>query len=756
MNSNQLMGGAPDALRVKPLSTGRKWMFRLAAVMLPLLLLAGIELGLRLGGYGYSTDFFKNAVVAGQDCFIENDEFGLRFFPPSLVRVPSPVLMAAKKKPGTIRIFIFGESAALGDPRPNYGAGRYLEILLRARYPEQKFEVINTAMTAINSHVILPIARECASHEGDVWIVYMGNNEMVGPFGAATVFGAQAPSLQLVRLELLLKKTRVGQVFGALINRLRRNSSEPVEWQGMEMFRKNQVPPNDPRREMVYRNFNQNLADLLRAGRDSGATILLSTVAVNLKDCSPFGSWPSTNLPSVQSAVFEKLYQAAVADQNNGDFVEAVNQFRAAAEICPQSADVQYRLGECLLQLTNTNAARQHFQLSVDADTLPFRADSRINDSIRAAGQKFAAKNLVLCDAAAELAATTPTKISGQDLFLEHVHLNFLGNYLLAREWVERIQNQLADRLPHGAGTSWFSQEQCDLLLGLTDWNRVSVFQEIVRRIHEPPFTGQFNNSQRTAAMSNQISECQARIVSTPPVEAVRIYEAALAAAPEDYQLHENFAEFLEATHDERATVERQKVCDLIPFFYFPYYRLGLDFEDQGRLDNALQAFKQAAALRPAQSEVRLQLGIVYARQSQWEPALAELEHARQLSPDDPRVYLYSAEVLWKLGRRSDSIARLREAVRLQPDYWEAHYRLGDELAQQEDVTAAAAEFGQVVRLNPNYVKAHANLGVALYKLGRPNEAVHQFDEVLRLDPQNRQAMEFKQQALNFKLPQNR
>ena len=46
-------------------------------------------------------------------------------------------------------------------------------------------------MTAINSHAILPIARECARRDGDLWIIYMGNNEMVGPFGAGTVFGSR-------------------------------------------------------------------------------------------------------------------------------------------------------------------------------------------------------------------------------------------------------------------------------------------------------------------------------------------------------------------------------------------------------------------------------------------------------------------------------------------------------------------------------------------------------------------------------------
>ena len=736
---------------------GRKWLFRLAAAIgLPLCLVAGFELALRVSGYGYATDFFKKTTIAGQDYFVENDQFGLSFFPASLARVASPVLMTAKKAPDTTRIFIFGESAALGDPRPNFGAGRYLEALLRARFSQEKFEVVNTGITAINSHVILPIARECARHEGDVWIVYMGNNEMVGPFGAATVFGAQAPPFRLVRLRLLLQKTRVGQLFDTLVSRLRHGSSGPAEWRGMEMFRENKVPPNDPRREIVYRNFGQNLEDILHAGRDSGAVVVLSTVAVNLKDCPPFGSWPATNVPPAQAATFEKLCQEAAAARENGNFSEAANRFESAVGICPQSADLQYRFGECLLHLTNTAAARQHFQLSVDADALPFRADSRINDAIKAAGNKFAGQHLILCDAVAALAAAAPQAVAGEESFYEHVHLNFRGNYLLALAWAEKIQDQLAARLTRATATNWLSQEQCERLLGLTDWNRVSILEEVARRIQEPPFTDQFDHDQRLAGLNKQISECRARMESTPLAQAAEVYETALAGRPEDYALHENFAEFLEATHDQRAIIECQKVCELIPHFYFPFYRLGLDLEDQGRFAEALEAFKQAAALRPAQGEVRLQLGTVYARQGQWETALVELDRARLLSPDDPHVYLYSGEVLWKLNRRSDAISRLREAIRLRPDYWEAHYRLGDDLAQQEEVSAAAAEFEQVLRINPNYLKAHANLGVALYKLGRVKEATEQFDEVLRLDPQNRQALEFKQQVMNNQTPQTR
>ena len=87
---------------------------------------------------------------------------------------------------------------------------------LDLRHPDKKFEVVNAAMTGINSHVILPLARDCAEARGDVWVIYMGNNEVVGPFGAGTVFGSQTMPLPLIRAGLALKATRTGQLFDAL------------------------------------------------------------------------------------------------------------------------------------------------------------------------------------------------------------------------------------------------------------------------------------------------------------------------------------------------------------------------------------------------------------------------------------------------------------------------------------------------------------------------------------------------------------
>jgi len=211
---------------------GRKWLFRICAmILIPLVLLGAIELVLRMAGYGYRTNIFKQMQIGNDTFLVNNDGFSLRFFPPQMARFVGPVRMAAQKPPGTYRVFILGESAAMGDPDPSYGASRYLEALLSARYPKTHFEIINLGITAINSHVILPIAKDCATQDGDLWIIYMGNNEMVGPFGAATVFGAKAPPLPLIRLNLAIQQTRLGQLLIDLSRRLAAGSKKS-SWGG--------------------------------------------------------------------------------------------------------------------------------------------------------------------------------------------------------------------------------------------------------------------------------------------------------------------------------------------------------------------------------------------------------------------------------------------------------------------------------------------------------------------------------------------
>lgn len=737
---------AAPAARIVPLanlSPGRKWLFRFLAVFLvPSLLLGAVELCLRVAGFGFDPHFFRKEQIAGKDCYVANEDFGRRFFPDSMVRFPPPLVMPHAKPPETYRIFIFGESAALGDPRPNYGAGNYLAVLLSERFPQAKFEIINTSVTAINSHAILPIARECAGHAGDLWIIYMGNNEMVGPFGAATVFGVRAPPVAWVRLQLELRRLRLSQLLLALVQKLQPAAPSDGGWQGMEMFMQNQVRPDDPGKQRAYRNFERNLDDILKAGRNAGARIILSTVAVNQKDCPPFGSLAETNLPPDARATFTRLNQDAAAAQSQERWTDASTALQEAARIFPQAAQLQFELATSLLRLTNT-AAREHFLQAVDRDTLPFRADSRINETIRAAARRSVGDSLRLCDADQALAARSPEGVCGEELFYEHVHLKPEGNYALARAWAEQVEKLLPPALTRNATPAWATAAECAQWLGLTDWNRASILEEVLQRLGRPPFIGQSGHAQRLAQLRAEITEVRQRLTDAAANQARETYVRALRRAPENFRLHEAFAEFLEATHDSSGAVAaRKKVCELTPHFYFSHYTLGVALKEAGEFEEARAALLQAIALKADDNDALLELGIVSARQGEWERALREMESARKLRPSDPRCALFLGEVLWKLDRRSEALASLREAIRLNPADWQPRYRLAHNLAQQGSLAEAATEYQEVLRLNPTNVRARLGLAAVLPNMGRRDEALQLVRDALQLDPTNRTALE--------------
>jgi len=265
---------------------------------------------------------------------------------------------------------------------------------------------------------------------------------MVGPFGAATVFGAQAPPLSAVRMNLAVQRTRIGQAIMAATRRLKGKAANQ-SWGGMKMFLGNQVRPTDPRKEIVYGNFQHNLHDILRAGLDSHANIILNTMAVNLVDCPPFASLPATNLSAADRATFDKLYADAKRAAEQGSFQPAAQAFEQAAKFDPQFAELQFRWGQCLLQLTNFSAARDHLQQACDLDALPFRADSRINEIIRHEGREQASPNLAVFESAAALETNSPTGICGAETFYEHVHFNFDGEFRLGRAWADQVEKFL-------------------------------------------------------------------------------------------------------------------------------------------------------------------------------------------------------------------------------------------------------------------------------------------------------------------------
>ena len=690
-----------------------RWLFRLTAILLvPALALAVLEGVLRLAGYGYETSFFLKSRVNGKEYLVNNDSFVLRFFPPEKVRRPRPILMEAEKPTNTYRIFVMGESAAVGDPDPAYGAARYLQVLLRERFPKLRFEVVNTAITAINSHTILPIARECAQKQGDLWIIYMGNNEMVGPFGAASVFGTQAPPLPFVRLSLELQRTRLGQGLMDLARHFQEKKPTTGSWGGLEMFLENRVPPNDPRKEIVYQNFQRNLDDILRAGLNSGTKILLNTVAVNLRDCPPLASVSATNLSPLQKSNSDQYYTNGIKTERAGMFAEAADRFAQAAAIDPTRADAQFHWGESLLRATNLTEARKHFALARDDDALPARTDSRVNNMIREAARAVTAPGLTFFDAATVLGTNYQGGICGDETFYEHVHFNFDGNYRLARAWAEQIEGLLPADVRTRATPAWLSQEISERRLGLTDWNRRNDLVEIYRRRQRPPLKQQDNNEEQIHQIREQIDVLSRRMDSGGSEAARALYKDAIARAPEDFDLYSNFADFLEATGAfKEAMVQWQALQKMMPSYYLVFFQEGRLLERQGELAAARASFAQSVALRPGMAAAWYELSNIDASQGQLPQALTEVDRASRLEPAQGVFHACAGKLLAKLNRHEEAIARYRQAIEVQPDYVDGYLSLGAELLADKKAAEAKQEFLAALRLDPVNKTARAYLG---------------------------------------------
>lgn len=714
---------------------------------MPVLVFGGLELTLRLLGYGYSPDFFRKTQIAGRDVFVANDDFGLRFFPRSLARLPSPTVFPASKGSNTFRIFILGESAALGDPEPAFGFGRYLEAQLQARFPDQRCEVICAAMTAINSHALLPIAADCARHDGDLWIIYMGNNEVVGPYGAATVFGPKSPPRFLVRASLALKATRTGQLLDALLNRRWTSPATPAAWAGMRMFLEAQTRPDDPGRKRTEASFRENLEAILHLARRQRIPVLLCTVASNLKDCAPFASLHARQFDAAHRRAWEARVQAGAEFEQAQDWNAALQQYEQAAALDADYAELQFRMGRCHLALDQPAAARRCFERARDFDALPFRTTSTQNEIIRQCAAKFGGDPVVLLDVARELTAPDSTPIPGADLFYEHVHFNFTGNQRLARLIAAAATQLLESRQGITASGDPLTAEQADERLAVTPWDRYRVYQNVWQREQRPPFTQQLNHTNQLASLTQALQQFRSRMNSNTLPAALNRYRTALQARPEDFFLRGNLAKLLEDTGDlSGAAAEWARVSDLLPHHFGPAFYWGKVLARQGRTDAAARELTRALQIRPDLPEARAELSRVLLQQKRPAEALAQIRQAVAGQPDNARLYLDLAEAQAALEQRDAAIASLRRAIELRPDFWEARYLLGVELAVRNDLTGASEQFGAVLRWQPDHPLAHLNLGIALAKLGRIPEAMEQFQQTLRLSPSNQTAASYLNQ----------
>jgi len=704
--NNQTPEGKPHL----QISTRRLWLFRIIAMLvIPILVFVLLEVTLRVAGYGHPTAAFVKCQVNGRSVYRSNNKFGWSFFPPEIARELSPFVVYGDKSADSYRIFILGESAAWGVPDPSYNFGRILHVMLRQQYPSVNFEIFTVATAAINSHCIVQIAKDCAKLKPDLFVVYAGNNEVVGPYGAGTIFSPLSKNLFIIRMGLAIKATRLGQLMMSLTELASRAKTKQETWEGIEMFIGNQIRRDDKQMPYVYSHFRDNLEDIIRITQKSGAKVIVSTVAVNLKDCPPLGSLHKANFSNEQKQQFDSLYQKGVwLEETGGDIKGAIDKYLAAAEIDDTYAELHFRIGRCEWNLGQFDKARQRYVQALELDTLRFRADSSINQIVREVSENRQPQGIYFVDTAEVFEKESPHNCPGFESFFEHVHFNFPGNYLLARTVFDKVEQILPDRIKtQKAGDAAIpSEDVCAKQLAFTAYDRARVAQTILGVIsNTQPFTNQAYHKEIVDFWKQKVEHLNREIDRMAFASALEQYEQAINLDKNDRCLRVNFAEFLQAHKNLPAAVKQYRtVIEQIPYDHQSLVALATMEAKVGDADQAMKHALMAIKAMPTDLIANYLAGALYQTKGQYKKAQKYMAEAIRLNPKLIPACTSMGKILIEQGKTEQAEQIYRKGIETNPDNPSLHVELASLLKKKGLLEEAEREKQKAISLDPNIV----------------------------------------------------
>ena len=157
--------------------------------------------------------------------------------------------------------------------------------------------------------------------------------------------------------------------------------------------------------------------------------------------------------------------------------------------------------------------------------------------------------------------------------------------------------------------------------------------------------------------------------------------------------------------------------------------------DQQGRLAEAVEAYRQFLAQEPRNGDALQLLGTALARMGRTVEAVEALSAAAAIKPGNPFLQVNLANALNAIGRHADALTCYGRAVALKPDFAAAHRGRGMTLLQLRQTEDAVRALSNAIRLEPDNPTFCNDLGVALERAEQKTEALAQFERAIQLNP---------------------
>lgn len=381
------------------LSAGKRFIFGLFLFLIAISILILSEGILRLFNYGGDLRLFISAPNEVSDYYRCSPDVSNRYFYKQFTTPTPPKDLFLKQKPENgFRIFVLGGSTTAGFP---YGNNlmfpRILWRRLQDAFPEKRIEIVNTAMSAVNSYTLLDFTDEILEYEPDLLLIYAGHNEFYGALGVGSLESI-GHSRFLVKAYMKIQHLRLFRLLRQTINRFvsifkKEDMQNPKDLTAtlMERIVSEQIIPLESELyKKGEKQFSSNLEEILQQAEKAKVPVVLSELVSNLGNQPPF--------ESVQSDTF------------------------------PPASEI-YRQAQKLETLGEYEKALQMYTRAKDLDALRFRATERFNKIIHKLASKYDIPVVPMKQIFSEY---SPHGITGNELILEHLHPNMDGYFLMA------------------------------------------------------------------------------------------------------------------------------------------------------------------------------------------------------------------------------------------------------------------------------------------------------------------------------------
>ena len=191
----------------------------------------------------------------------------------------------------------------------------------------------------------------------------------------------------------------------------------------------------------------------------------------------------------------------------------------------------------------------------------------------------------------------------------------------------------------------------------------------------------------------------------------------------------------LEANRPQEALEAYCEAAALKPKDPEPHISAGLLRERQSDLAGAEKEYQQVLTLEPQSVEALTALANIYMHSKRLPDAENALRKLVALRPEDAGVHVQLGRMLAALGKTDDAIVQLQTGLKLAPADADAQRDLADLYATAGRFDQAEAAYRSLSGVRPNDAELHQGLGHTLMKQRKFPEAQQEFLNAIKLKP---------------------